>query len=639
MELQSRPGLHQLSRYATMNDLLFKQFGFQVLGNNTHEENTDTYPILVQCVLRESDVEIWGGFCVRAYIVKLDFQKSPGQPEMCLAIMLKNKYTPDVKRLEAPFKLQAFHLQWIQNVLGEDVDGVRVTNSKEIPFIAMYDVVEMSETERATTNLKSWKETEQTQDTLMAGNYDKVDNVVEEMDTKGTVNQSDVKEESHDPSPSGNGQVCQEMPINTVDKNNQSQLEDYIDEQNQEGVKDLQGVTKKPSNCDISQDLANIPNTETDSVRSDAQLSTRESNQEMVQSDTNSNAAASSNLETPAEMTEFASGDCEGASDSDSSFQPDTGSDSDDEYVPRYKTKRQRAATRSTGSKQKKLKCEDCGKFFKLKRTYNLHMESHKKNKTEDKSELGKRAHKRGTKKRRFQCRFCEIDFELFKELQQHVRSGHPGQKPYACDMCGSSQRDMGSLNRHKKEVHQPARYQCDECDQVFKARGNLNFHKTWKHQCVWKFQCDICGKWDYSRDGHKKHMLSHTNEKLFQCEVCGKGFKEKATLNRHLKIHSGKKPHLCEVCGKGFGRKEHLKEHEVVHTKLNTFLCDYCGKSFSNKTNLYVHRRQHTGIHPVVCKICGQGFHRKRELAKHMEKIHQNSATDRIQQQNFAYV
>ncbi|XP_070546691.1 zinc finger protein 836-like [Ptychodera flava] len=627
MELQSRPGLHQLSRYATMNDLLFKQFGFQVLGNNIHEENTDTYPILVQSVLRESDVEIWGGFCVRAYIVKLDFQKTPGQPEMCLAILLKNKYTPDVKRLEAPFKLQAFHLQWIQNVLGEDVDGVRVANSKEIPFIAMYDVVEMSETERASSNLKSWKETEQTQDTLMAGNYDKLDNVVEEMNTTGTVNQSAVKEESHDYSPSGNGQVCQEVPINTVDKNDQSELENDIHEQNQD--MDLEGVPQKPSNCDISQDLANIPNTETNSVRSDAQLSTRESNQEMVQSDTNSNAAASSSLETPAEMTEFASGDSEGASDSDSSFQPDTGSDSDDEYVPWYETKRQRAVTRSTGSKQKKLNCEDCGKFFKLKRTYNLHMESHKKNKTEDKTKLGKGTHKQEAKKQRYQCRFCEIDFELFKELQQHVRSEHPGQKPYACDVCGASLTDMSNVKRHKEVVHQPAKYQCDECDKVFKNKGTLKDHKMWKHQCLWKFQCDICGKRDYNGDNHKQHVLSHSDERNFQCEVCGKGFKTKAALNRHLNIHSGKKPYLCEVCGKGFGRKEHLKEHEVVHTKLNTFLCDYCGKSFSNKTNLYVHRRQHTGIHPVVCKICGQGFHRKRELEKHSEKMHPNSTTE----------
>ncbi|XP_070546695.1 uncharacterized protein [Ptychodera flava] len=222
MELSSSQGLFKSSQYAAMNDLLFQQFGFQVLANNIHEESTDTYPILVQSVLRESDVEIWGGFCVRAYIVKLDFQKTPGQPEMCLAILLKNKYTPDVKRLEAPFKLQAFHLQWIQNVLHADED-VDVGNAKEIPFIAMYDALELSETERTTESLKSWKDIDQSSENDARLENDGKIIARDEMESMDTGDQSIMREMSHDLSPTVPSTVCQEVSVYTDEVNNQAE--------------------------------------------------------------------------------------------------------------------------------------------------------------------------------------------------------------------------------------------------------------------------------------------------------------------------------------------------------------------------------------------------------------------------------
>ncbi|XP_070560461.1 uncharacterized protein [Ptychodera flava] len=281
MELSSSQGFIQSSPYAAMNDLLFKQFGFQVLANNICKEDTDTYPILVQSVLRESDVEIWGGFRVHAYIVKLDFQKTQGQPEISLAILLKNKFTPDVKRLGAPFQLKAYHLQWIQNVLDEDVDGMPVRNSKEIPFIAMYDAINLSEAETLTKNLESLIGSE----------------ITILLETKGGTghHQSTMREKSHDLSPAD---TSQEVSSKTVDKNKQA-LEIFstdlnnenerktIKGQNQEAFADvshddgnLEPTADKSETCESSEDLANIPNTDTDK-RLRAELSTKESNLEM----------------------------------------------------------------------------------------------------------------------------------------------------------------------------------------------------------------------------------------------------------------------------------------------------------------------------------------------------------------------
>ncbi|XP_070546781.1 zinc finger protein 37-like [Ptychodera flava] len=786
MELQSRLGLHQLSRYATMNDLLFKQFGFQVLGNNIQEENTDTYPILVQCVLRESDVEIWGGFCVRAYIVKLDFQKTPGQPEMCLAILLKNKYTPDVKRLRAPFKLQAYHLQWIQDVLDEDLDGMPGGSTKEIPFIAMYDAVELSETERMTKDLISWKEMNLVQKSIMLVNSGEQDSMTEEMAT--TVNQSALREESHDLSPSGDAQICQEVPINTVHMNNHSEVEPFlsdlrddsqkrrIDGQNQDAKDVLEGIIKTSGDSNVSANLENIPNAgvetkmQSEKSRNDTDLThenivtgntggqilenireeiestdcdnqspmrqkshdacqpiTREissidgqlvqeeadlnkvlqeahneshgcceddnmkqmnkncrNNKRSEETDniansdfgllkadaehsmegvSDSNTAATKALDVTSELTEtkeFLHSDAEGDSsnDDDASYHPEADSDSDEEYTPQTrKSNRRKAgsgkALKTRKKRKEKFQCADCGKSFRMEKRYSLHMELHKtegpqkrrrkanvRNKCNDCGRVFRRLkeysehmqkHRRDAKLQRNQCRICGTHHKTLKILEAHVSSEHPGEKPFACEICRNTFLTKVGKYKHIKEIHGDSMLQCDQCDMAFRSTGALVQHKKTKHTPLelWNHVCDVCSKrFPYKSVLQTHIMTSHSDKRNFHCQVCGKGFKGRRTYREHMHTHDREKPYMCEQCGKSFRRRAHLTDHAAVHTKEKNFLCDYCGKSFSNKANLYVHRRQHTGVRPVVCKICGQGFHRQRYLAKHMEKIHPNPMT-----------
>ncbi|XP_070546782.1 zinc finger protein 479-like [Ptychodera flava] len=782
MELLSSRGFIQSSRYATMNDLLFKQFGFQVLANNIHEENTDTYPILVQSVLRESDVEIWGGFCVHAYIVKLDFQKTPGQPEMCLAILLKNKYTPDVKRLEAPFKLQAYHLQWIQNVLDGDMDGMPVGDSKEIPFIAMYDAVELSDTERMTKDQISWKEMNLVQKSTMPVISGEQDTTVEEMETTSTVNQSALRVESHDLSPAGDAQICQEVPVNTVHMNNHSEVEPFlsdlrddsqkmrIDGQNQD-VKDvLEGIIKKSEDSYIPADVENIPHTDVETkiqseksrndtdltnenfvpgnteeqikireeiesadsynqspmrekshdasqpimreisssdgqlvqeeadlnkllqkAHSDSYGSCEDDNMEQMNNNmgdstrsegtdnfpdsdfclqkgdvehcreegvSDSNTAATKALDVTSELTEtkeFLHSDAEGDSsnDDDASYHPEADSDSDEEYTPQTrKSNRRKAgsgkALKTRKKRKEKFQCADCGKMFRMEKRYNLHMELHKtegpkkrrrKAKCDDCGRVFRRRgeysehmrkHRRDAKLQRNQCRICGTQHKTLKILEAHVSSEHPGEKPYACEICRKTFVKIESKYKHTREIHGDSMLQCDQCDMAFRSSGSLTLHKKTKHLPLelWNHACDVCSKRFPYKSMLQEHMKSHSDERNFHCQVCGKDFKYKGGYCIHVDNHEREKPYMCEHCGKSFRRRAHLEDHAAVHTKEKNFLCDYCGKSFSNKSNLYVHRRQHTGVRPVVCKICGQGFHRQRYLAKHMEKIHPNSMT-----------
>ncbi|XP_070582121.1 zinc finger protein 626-like [Ptychodera flava] len=622
MEQSSNQRFIQSSQYAAMNDLLFQQFGFQVLANNIREEDTDTHPILVQCVLRESDVEIWGGFRVRAFIVKLDFLKTHGQAQMCLAILLKNKFTPDVKRLGAPFQLKAYHLHWIQNVLDKDVDGMPVRNSKEIPFIAMYDAAKLSEAETLTNNLP-WKGSEVT--TLLETEGEA--NAVEEMETPG--DQSTVREKSHDLSPTDTSQVCQEVSINTVDMNKQLELEkcptDLKDGNKRERVKgqneeapgnvshedgDVGQTTAESENCESSEDLDNIPNTG-DDKRLSVELSTKDGNLEMNHPGHkfNANAAVTDMSEATAEATETPCSDTGGASspDTDKSCHRKAAIENAELHMQKKEAKTLKRKKKEKAAK-KSYNCEECGIAFTFKKEYSVHVRIHK-----------------DAKKQSFQCLLCATQFVQRKELMDHEKSEHPEARPYVCEVCHNCFKSFYNLKGHIKKSHRTTPFSCEECNKVFKTSSALNIHNKLQHLGIWNHQCDTCGKKFFGKYGYELHLVTHTNVRNFQCEVCGKAYRSKANLRGHTLSHSGKKPHLCNVCGKGFGRRQHLMEHMVVHTKKNDFLCDYCGKSFSNKTNLYVHRRQHTGVHPHVCTICWQGFHRQRGLAKHMEKIHSN--------------
>ncbi|XP_070582117.1 zinc finger protein 660-like [Ptychodera flava] len=528
MEQSSNQRFIQSSQYAAMNDLLFQQFGFQVLANNIHDEDTDTHPILVQCVLRESDVEIWGGFRVRAFIVKLDFLKTHDQPDMCLAILLKNKFTPDVKRLGAPFQLKAYHLQWIQNVLDEDVDGMPVRNSKEIPFIAMYDAAKLSEAETLTNNLP-WKGSEVT--TLLETEGEA--NAVEEMETPG--DQSTVREKSHDLSPADTSQVCQEVSINTVDMNKQLELKkcptDLKDGNKRERVKgqneeatgnvshedgDVGQTTAESENCESSEDLDNIPNTDTDK-RLSAELSTKEGNLEINHPGHkfNANAAVTDMSEATAEATETPCSDTGGASspDTDKSCHRKAEPNDDQESLPGTQSKQKSSAFKNARSKKNRVqydeklttarnatlhaelhlkrkeaktlkcnretkqkekatkkfyKCEDCGIGFTLKKEYSVHV----------------RVHKEEAKKQRFQCLLCATQFTQRKDLTDHEKSEHPGATPYVCEVCHNGFKSRNYLKTHIRLSHsyRTSPFSCEECNKVFKTSSGLNVHNKRRH-------------------------------------------------------------------------------------------------------------------------------------------------------------
>ncbi|XP_070560475.1 zinc finger protein 718-like [Ptychodera flava] len=351
-----------------------------------------------------------------------------------------------------------------------------------------------------------------------------------------------MREKSHDLSPAD---TSQEVSSKTVDKNKQA-LEIFstdlnnenerktIKGQNQEAFADVshddgnfEPTADKSETCESSEDLANIPNTDTDK-RLRAELSTKESNLEMNHRGHKFNAypaITQMSKEPAAATTETQCLDTGAAAspDTNKSHHHKAGPSSDEELLPGAQSKTKSTGFKKTPSQKNKLKCqerltrerngtlhaelhmkekeaktlklkrekkrkekatkkffkcEDCGIGFTLKKEYSLHMRIHKKD-----------------AQKRFQCRLCGTEFAKMIELTNHEKSVHPGEKPYVCEVCHHGFNNFMYLNGHITRAHGTTSFNCEDCDKVFKTKSALNLHSKRMHLGVWKYQCDTCSK------------------------------------------------------------------------------------------------------------------------------------------------
>ena len=137
--------------------------------------------------------------------------------------------------------------------------------------------------------------------------------------------------------------------------------------------------------------------------------------------------------------------------------------------------------------------------------------------------------------------------------------------------------------------------------------------------------KCTVCGKGFQSPSHLKRHMTSHTGEKLFECEICGKKLGYRKSYTRHMRTHTCP-PKQCHMCKRSYRSQEafekHLKDHEVprIHK------CDICGSLYDSPSSLRSHYRVHTGEKPFCCEVCDQRFTQSSSLYFHMRTIHKES-------------
>ncbi|KAK5646470.1 hypothetical protein RI129_004934 [Pyrocoelia pectoralis] len=107
-------------------------------------------------------------------------------------------------------------------------------------------------------------------------------------------------------------------------------------------------------------------------------------------------------------------------------------------------------------------------------------------------------------------CHICEKNFGCKGQLTRHLKT-HTGIRTHACQVCGKSYMESGSLRQHFLSKHSDRKkpYDCPECNQGFDLRSTLI-----------------------------RHIRTHTGEKPFGCEICSKFYPSKSYLNKHKKVY-----------------------------------------------------------------------------------------------------
>ena len=121
-------------------------------------------------------------------------------------------------------------------------------------------------------------------------------------------------------------------------------------------------------------------------------------------------------------------------------------------------------------SKGGDYKCRECGKAYKIRRSFDCHLKIH-------------------TGERPYQCQHCGKTFSRESDLKKHERI-HTGERPYQCQHCGKAFAQQGPLKLHERTHTGERPYQCQHCGKAFTLQGNL-----------------------------KRHGRTHTGERPYQCQ------------------------------------------------------------------------------------------------------------------------
>ena len=111
------------------------------------------------------------------------------------------------------------------------------------------------------------------------------------------------------------------------------------------------------------------------------------------------------------------------------------------------------------------------------------------------------------------------------------------------------------------------------------------------------KLECDICKNILANKKSLKKHMRTHSTDRL-KCNEseCDETFARTDILARHIRlVHKNLKTYVCETCNLAFPDNFQLERHKSSTHKDERHQCSFCEKSYSQKGLLTDHiKKEH---------------------------------------------
>ncbi|KAL7886631.1 hypothetical protein AOLI_G00043520 [Acnodon oligacanthus] len=260
-------------------------------------------------------------------------------------------------------------------------------------------------------------------------------------------------------------------------------------------------------------------------------------------------------------------------------------------------------------------------------------------------------------------CHRCKKVFRRRKSLLRHLRlscrGDIAGQNKHSCSRCGMT---FQSPLAHKVHV------QGNTCTPSFKP-----------------IRCPVCVRWFSCVDGLKRHLVSHSQQKVLTCQICEHKCSSHEDLEDHKRrVHGTKETaesptiqsaHVsqsnpsnafqCQICHRSYSKLQSLKDHlrkvhrpqglkpgepragglqslvgTVQQGQSKQFQCHICSRTYPDIQSLKNHKRrvhrilgsgiqpskgtlQQSHSNPFQCHICSRSYPDLRSLRNHRRRVH----------------